>query len=343
MVEDAVIIDGTCPGDTWRAGYQDWIDGGFSACVVSVGGTASSSETCAGVGEVYRMIRDDPRLVLALTADDLHRAHETGRLAVLLHFQGTQELGEDPGLVEVFSRLGVQIMGLAYNRVGAVCDGCEVPDDGGLTTLGRAVVAEMDRLGVLVDLSHTGWRSSADALSASAGPCVATHSNAHAVRAHPRNLPDDLIRGIAESGGVIGMNGFPAFVAESPAPTLDHLIDHMVHIDSLVGPGHVALGLDYCVMDDAEYRDLVASGEWNPDNYPPPPWNYPAGIPTARTVGVLGERMKERGYADDEIRGVLGENWLRLFDRMWPTSRPEPARTTSPTTGPTTSIDLQRK
>jgi membrane dipeptidase len=335
MVEDAVIIDGTCPGDTWRASYQDWIDGGFAGCVLSVGGTASCSETCAGVGEVYLVIREDPRLVLALTADDVHRAHETGRLAVLLHFQGTQELGEDPNLVEVFYRLGVRIMGLAYNRRGLVCDGCEVPNDAGLSKVGRAVIAEMNRVGVLVDLSHTGWRSCADALSASTGPCIATHSNAHAVHAHPRNLPDDIIRGIAESGGVIGMNGFPAFVAESSAPTLDHLIDHMVHIDSLVGVGHVGLGLDYCVMDDAEYRDLVATGEWSPDNYPPPPWNYPAEIPTARTIGVLAERMSVRGYAVDEICGVLGANWLRLFDRMWPSCLPDHA--------PTTSADQHRK
>ena len=106
MVEDAVIIDGTCPGDTWRASYQDWIDGGFAGCVLSVGGMASCSETCAGVGDVYRVIREDPRLELALTADDVRRAHETGRLAVLLHLQGTQELGEDPNLVEVFHRSG---------------------------------------------------------------------------------------------------------------------------------------------------------------------------------------------------------------------------------------------
>ncbi len=318
MVHNALIIDGTCPGETWQARYQDWIDGGFSACALSVGGSGSGSQAMTGLAGVYRTIREDPRLVLALSADDIRRAHASGQLAVLLHFQGTQELGYDPGLVEVFWRLGLRIMGLAYNRRGPVCDGCEEPSDAGLSKLGREVITEMNRLGMVVDLSHTGWRSCADALAASGDPCIASHSNAHAVQPHPRNLPDDIIRGIAESGGLIGMNGFPAFVSADPAPTMDNLIDHMVHIDSLVGVGHVGLGLDYCEMSDAEYREMIDTGEWTKENYPPPPWNYPAGIETARTIDALAERMSARGYSDTEIHGVLGANWLRLFERMWP-------------------------
>lgn len=311
------MFDATCTPDVWLAGYPDWLEGGFAGCALSCGGS-SSAQAIASVGRAYRLIRSDPRLTLASTARDIRDARATGRLAVLLHFQGTEPLEHDVNLVEVFWRLGVRIMQLAYNRRGLVCDGCEVPEDRGLSAFGRAVIAEMNRLGVPVDLSHTGTRSCREALEVSSGPCIASHSNAQAVRAHPRNLPDEVIRGIAQSGGMVGMNGFPAFVADHPAPTLDEFIDHIVHIDDLVGPGHVGLGLDYCQISDADYQEMLDSGEWRAEDYPPPPWSYPSGIESPRTIGRLAERMRERRFSESEIRGVLGENWLSLYDRVWP-------------------------
>lgn len=314
---DALIIDATCPPDLWVPGYADWLDGGFSACALSVGG-GTVGGAVAALGAAYRMVRNDPRLTQVQSAQDIREAHRSGRLGVLLHFQSTRALDYEPDLVEVYQRLGVRMMGLAYNRRNPLCDGCEEPSDAGLSILGRRMIAEMNRTGILVDFAHTGWRTCAEALEVSTAPCVASHSNAHAVKAHRRNLPDEIIRGIAASGGVIGMNGFPAFVSPDPAPTLDQFIDHIVHIDSLVGSGHVGLGLDYCTITTAEYQEMIDSGAWSPENYPPPPWNYPAGITTPRTIGALADRMDERGYSETEIRGVLGENWMRLFERMWP-------------------------
>ena len=113
------------------------------------------------------------------------------------------------------------------------------------------------------------------------------------------------------------MNGFPAFVVDHGAPTLDDFIDHIVHVDTITGGGHVGLGLDYCQISEPEYEAMLASGEWRADDYPPPPWSYPAGIETARTIGALGQRLSERGFTENEIRGVLGENWLALFDQEW--------------------------
>lgn len=310
-----LTIDGTCPGDTWQENYEDWIAGGFSACALSIGGTSSAMETIGAIARTYQLVRNDNRMTLALGSDDIRRAHVDGKLAVYLQFQGTQELAYEAEMVEVFWRLGVRIMGLAYNRRGPVCDGCEEPVDAGVSRLGRMVISEMNRVGMIVDVSHTGWRSSAEAIEMSTRPTVASHSNAHGVRPHPRNLPDDLITAIARSGGVIGMNGFPAFVADKTEPTIDDLIDHMVYIDNLVGAtGFVGLGLDYCEMDERTYDRLIADGTWTPASYPRPPWNYPDGIRTPRTTSAICERMIKRGYTDEDVRGVLGGNWLRVFD-----------------------------
>lgn len=313
-----LTIDATCPPDVWRSRYPEWIEGGFSACVVTAGG-GSIENALAGVSETLRIIESDDRLMLAENADDLRAAHAQNRLGVVLQFQSPVPFGYDLSSVRIFHKLGLRVVGLAYNRRNPIGDGCEEPVDAGLSIFGRQVVTEMTRLGILVDFAHTGWRTCADALAQSDGPCISSHSNAHAVHAHPRNLPDDIIRGIAESGGVIGMNGFPAFVSDAPQSTLDQFIDHIVHVDALVGSGHVGLGLDYSTITDGEYNEMIASGDWSPENYPPPPWQYPKGIESPRTISALADRLSKRGYADDEVRGVLGDNWMRLFERVWST------------------------
>lgn len=313
----SLIIDGTCPPDTWVPGYRDWIAGGFSGCVVTAGG-GSTERAHSGIDEKLELIANDPSLLLVDGAADLRTAHQTGKLGVVLQFQSTTPFGTDPDLVEVFWKRGIRMAGLAYNRRCPVGDGCEESPDRGLTNFGRRVVAEMNRVGMLVDFAHTGWRTSTDALDVSAVPCIASHSNAFAVREHPRNLPDPLITRIAASGGMIGVNGFPAFVAADAKPTLDDFVDHIVHIDTLVGSGHVGLGLDYSSITQPEYDDMIAGGDWSPENYPPPPWRYPSGIENPRTIDTLTRRLSERGYSDHEIAGILGENWLRLFEAVWP-------------------------
>ena len=176
----------------------------------------------------------------------------------------------------------MRVVQLAYNRRNPLCDGCEEPRDAGLSVLGRRMIAEMNRLGIVVDVSHTGVASSLEAIEASSAPCIASHSNAAAVHANRRNLPNELVKAIAGGGGVIGMNGFPSFVAASDRPTLDQLIDHIVHIDGLVGPGHVGLGIDFYEGGRAEYEAALASGAWSAENYGPPPYHYPAGLEEPR-------------------------------------------------------------
>jgi membrane dipeptidase len=283
---------------------------------VSVG-SGEVREAIVNVGRYLRLIRESPTLRLATSAGDIRSAKAEGQLAVGLHFQGVEALEYDLDLPEVFWRLGVRVIQLAYNRRNPFCDGCEEPRDAGLSILGRKLVAELNRLGVLIDVSHTGWKSSLDAVDVSDAPCIASHSNAHAVHPSPRNLPDELIVAIAQSGGVIGMNGFPSFVAMSDRPTLDEFIDHMVYIDALVGSGHVGLGIDYYDGGRAEYDVLIASGMWNAETYRPPPFHYPAPIERPSGLRALTERLSARGYAESEIKGILGENWLRVYERVW--------------------------
>jgi membrane dipeptidase len=314
---EAIIVDGTCPGGQWRANVDTWLSGGTTCCVLSAGSPFGAMGALYDIADAYKFIRQREELRLATTVEQIREAKASGQLAVVLQFQGTQPIEYETALIEAYWRLGVRVVQLAYNRRSPVCDGCEEPNDAGLSVFGRRVVAELNRLGMVVDVSHTGIRSSLEAIELSTAPVIASHSNAASVHQNQRNLPDDLIRAIASSGGTIGMNGWPSFVSADPRPTLDQYIDHMSYIADLVGCEHVALGVDYWNGTQAEYDKHIADGTWHPDNYPPPPWPYPAGMEDASGLPRLTSRMLERGFGPDDVRGILGENLLRVYEKVW--------------------------
>jgi membrane dipeptidase len=315
--DEAVIVDGTCPGAHWRGNVETWLAGGASSCVVTVGTPSGAAGALYDIADTYTFIRNHERLRLATSVADIRAAKAAGQLVVILQFQGTEPIEYEPALVEAYWRLGVRVIQLAYNRRGPVCDGCEEPNDAGLSVLGRRVVAELDRVGIVIDVSHTGMRSAMQAIEVSSSPVIASHSNAYGVHPNQRNLTDDVIRAIAGSGGVMGINGWPSFVSAAARPTLDEYIDHMAYIGDLVGVEHVGLGLDYWSGTQGDYDDLIASGAWHADNYPPPPWFYPEGIGDASGLPQLTARMLDRGFAPAEVTGILGENWLRVYGQVW--------------------------
>ena len=155
---------------------------------------------------------------------------------------------------------------------------------------------------------------------------VISHGNARAVHNNRRNITDDLIRAIAKNGGVVGFNGFPGFVSNKARPSLDDLLDHVDHLANVAGPDHVCVGMDYFeyqagVVDDETagqvYDFLLDSGAWNPTEYPAPPWYWPEGIEMPDTLGNLTAGLVNRGYSEDEIRGILGLNMMRVFEAVW--------------------------
>jgi membrane dipeptidase len=314
--ERSIIVDAACPGDFFKDNFEWWIAGGVGCCVVTVASTESAREAIAIIGAWHNELeRASDRLALVSTVQDVADAREAGKLAVVLQLQGTHPIEYDLDLVTVYQRLGIGIVQLAYNQRSPVGDGCEEPSDAGLSRFGRSVVSELNRLGMVVDLSHVGRRTSLEAIDASTAPCIFSHSNADSLYPHPRNITDEQIHAVAEGGGVVGVVGFGPFVG--PQPTVDRLIDHIDHIMELVGPDHVGLGLDY---DDPDrpiesYNAFIRSGVWSADNYPPPPWAWVPERPS--DVPKLTVRLQERGYSSETIGKVLGDNFLRVFGQVW--------------------------
>lgn len=265
-------------------------------------------------------VRDhDDRLMLALAARDIRQARRERKTAVILHFQSSRPIGYDLSLVEPFHRMGVRVMQLAYNVRGPLGDGCLEPSDAGLSSLGKLVVSEMNRLGMVVDLSHAGIRTCLEAVDASTEPVVCSHSNARAICDHPRNLMDDQIRAVASSGGVVGVNAYPAFVKNGKArPSLSDLLNHIEHIAALVGVEHVGLGLDFFDATMEEYERMIGLGIWQRAQYPPPPYLYPAGIASASQIPNIAEGLVGRGFRSEDIALVMGGSFFRVFEAVWP-------------------------
>jgi membrane dipeptidase len=293
--------------------------GGTTVAMATV---ASNNDFRSAIDAITRWLDRfgrDPTLIQVMTVEDIYRAKREGKLGVGFHFQNSRPVEHDLRLLEVFHRLGVRVIQLTYNEKNPVGDGSTERTDSGLSKFGLKMVEEMNRLGIVVDVSHVGHRTSMDAIEASKAPVIFSHSNAWAVFASKRNLKDDQIKAVAKTGGVIGMNGFPGFISKDSfvdkdrGPSLDQLLDHVDYIAKLVGTDHIGLGLDYSQSTPEGYKRWG----YEADTYPMPPWHYPTGIDDISMLPNFTKGLKRRGYSDEDVRKILGENFIRVFKAVW--------------------------
>ncbi len=298
-----------------------YADSGVTAAGFTVGVDhfASIEQTIKLIAANRRYVRSRPdRLVMVERAADIRRAKAEGKLGVMFGFQGTNGLMGDLNLVEVYRRLGVGHMLLAYNEKNFVADGCHELTDAGLSRFGFNLIEEMNRVGMVVDVTHTGYRSSLDALAASNQPVIFSHSTPKAFVQHDRNITDDQIDACARTGGVVGLTGVGLFMdpnggRDASAAKIVETIDYVVQ---RVGARHVGIGLD-CMSDtDLMARILKASGSkyGSGNQYPADgfiAFQGPAALPE------ITERLLQRNYPESEVRGILGENFLRVYEQVW--------------------------
>lgn len=315
---DAVVIDTHCDtlgrvfegqcrlGERSDLGQFDLVrarEGGLTAEVMAT--FVSEERQGDGIRQsldfidtLYEELGAFPELArLATGSGDILEAKKNGETALILGMEGAEGLGGSIRALRMFHRLGLRVLGLTWNRRNEAADGVgEMPHAGGLSGFGRRVVAECNRLGILLDVSHLSPRGVADVLRLTEGPVVATHSNATAVYGHVRNLTDEQLEGIAATGGVIGVVPVPPFLGEygQRAP-LRALLDHLEHIISVVGEDHVGLGLDFDGVGDMRTE----------------------GIEDVSRLPNLTAALLERGHQPGRIRKILGGNFLRVFEEVF--------------------------
>lgn len=323
LYRDAIVIDGL---DTSRWGlesvYRDLREGGVTAINATVAIWDDFESTLRHItdwlgwfeqyGEHIRPVR---------VADDIARAKEERRTGVILGWQNATPIGNDLARLRLFRELGVRIIQLTYNERNLLGNGCYERVDDGLSKFGLAAVREMNRLGILVDLSHVGDRTTLDAIEHSNQPVAFTHANARSQFDHPRNKTDEAIRKLVDRGGVIGANAFPRFFPNGFETTLEEYLDAIDYLVELAGIDHVAIGTDFCMGQGREFFQWIFSSQGTIPaedvHYAPEPYHHLRGLDGPMDFVNIAAGLLERGYRPDDVRRVLGGNWLRLFGEVW--------------------------
>jgi membrane dipeptidase len=337
---DAIVIDALDVSVMDRAHLEHMHEGGV---------TAANHTITLGDGHDFREAVDQilhVNAVMAANADiarqvrsvaEIRQAKADGVVGLIYGFQNSTPFEGDERLVAVFAALGVRIVQLAYMTANLLADGCLEERNAGLTAFGGAVIRELNANRVLIDLSHVGDRSTLEAIDASAAPVAFTHANARALSPSPRNKTDEAIRALAERGGVVGLSSLPSFVSEDPRDaTLERYLDHFDHIAGLVGVDHVGLGLDF-VEGHVPGSLQPRAPRWGGANLPAGSAGlakmlperlrdraaeliylpYAPGIQGSTELPNVTEGLLRRGYREDDVRAILGGNWLSLFERVW--------------------------
>ena len=286
-------------------------DSGVDFVSLNIGMDMDSFETVMQVLARFRSyIASNPeKYVLALTVNDILKAKETGKLAIAFDLEGSEPLLGNIHLVSFYYDLGVRQMLLAYNKDNRASGGC-MEGNIGLTNFGKDVIREMNRVGMVVDVSHMGYRATMEAFETSTSPAIFSHSNPKGLREHARNISDEQIRACAQTGGVVGINGIGDFLGGTSS---ELVVQNIEYVMDLVGPEHVGLGLDY-VVDKQELIDYI---EGHPDVFPPEKFNDYLSFVEPEQFPEFTELLHRKGYNEQVIRGILGGNFLRVAESVW--------------------------
>ncbi len=300
---------------------------GITAVNLTVGGPGSVEDNFTAIALWERELAAHPNALMQVrTTRDLRAAKETGRLGLIYGFQDSSVIGAELSRVELFQSFGVQIVQLTYNRRNLVGDGCLEAANASLSTLGRDLVAELNERRVVVDLSHCGQQTTADAIAASRQPIAISHSGCTAIADRPRNKRDEELRAMAEKGGVLGVYLMP-FLTVGTQPTAADVIRHVEHAIQVCGEDHVGIGSDLSitphVVTDAyrkKHRDFVTERQKEGIAAPgedPNIFMFVPDLNTPRRMERIADHLLRRGHKERRVEKIIGGNFLRLLKDVW--------------------------
>lgn len=303
--------------------FRQMRQGGVDAVHVTIAYHETFRETVANIERWNLWFERFPDLIVqARTGDDVRKARKEGRTAIIFGFQNPSPIEDDIGLVEVLHTLGARFMQLSYNNQSLLATGCYEAEDPGITRMGRAVIAEMNRVGMVVDMSHSAERSTLEAMEISARPIAITHANPAFWHAALRNKSDIVLKALGESGGMLGFSLYPHHLKGGSDCTLAEFCETIARTADMIGVERLGIGSDLCQDQPDSVVEWMRTGRWtkqvdfgegsaeNPGFPTQPGWFRDnrdlAGIET----GLIGA-----GFSPEEAGLVMGGNWLRFFDQ----------------------------
>ena len=334
LYRQSVVIDTLCAPFTSadslpdRAAIETVRGSGITAINFTVSAPTFDG-TVDGLAYVDALVEQSPEVFTVIRLhSDIARAKREGKIGFMPGFQYTQFLEADPSRIETFRRLGVRIMQLTYNNRSIFGDGCLEPGNAGLSKAGNDAVRKMNELGVAIDLSHSGYRTTSEAIEASKKPVLITHSGCASIYAHPRNKPDQVMKALADRGGYFGVYLMPYLVASPTVPTRGHVIDHVLRAIDVCGADHVGIGSDGSIQavafsaeqkkafdEDIARRKKLGIGAPGEDRYP-----YVPDLNGPDHMKVIAAELQKRGQPSSVIEKVLGANFQRVIGEIWGTT-----------------------
>lgn len=258
--------------------------------------------------------RNSNDLLLVHSVDDVERARREGKLGVFFDIEGGVAIEPGKDLIQAYYDLGVRWMLIAYNRRNLLGSGCQDDNDLGLTDFGREVIDEMQRVGMVLCCTHTGERTSLEAIEYSRNPVVLSHSNPRAMHDHQRNVSDELLAAVARSGGVVSLNGIGLFLGNGNTDPVESFVRHVNYVADLIGPEHVGIGLDY-IYDTQEVEEFIRD---NPEVFPQEKgYGSDFSMVEPECMPEIVNALSASGWSEADLRGFLGENNFRVAEQVW--------------------------
>ncbi|MEO1874943.1 dipeptidase [Cobetia sp.] len=323
MSKTMLTIDGLQYSNWSREIFEQMREGGLDAVHATLVYHETTRETLSRLGEWNRRFEAWPDLIMPVhVPQDIAVAQASGRVGIILGAQNCSPIEDDIDMVEVMRDLGLMIMQLTYNNQSLLACGCYEAEDSGITRFGRQVIREMNRVGMVIDMSHSAERSTLEAIEISERPVIISHANPESFHPAKRNKSDKVLKAIAESDGLLGFSAYPFHLRNGSDCTLTEYCEMIARTADLMGIEHLGIGTDLCQNQPVSILEWMRNGRWSKDmdygegsasnaDWPRPlPW-----LRDSRDFPNLIAGLRKVGMSEDEVAGIMGKNWVALLER----------------------------
>lgn len=322
MHNDLIVIDGLQYSNWNRAIFQQLKEGGVTMVHVTVVYHEQIRETLLRIGEWNRQFEIHHDLIMPVkSVADIRLAKQLGKVGIMFGAQNCSPIEDDIGMVEIMRELNLMIMQLTYNNQSLLACGCYEAEDSGVTRFGKQVIKEMNRVGMVVDMSHSAERSTLEAIEISERPIVISHANPNSFHEAKRNKSDTVLKALGESGGLLGFSLYPFHLKNGPDCSLDDFCDMVANTADLMGIDHIGIGTDLCQEQPVSVLEWMRNGRWSKEmdygegSKANADWPRPLSwFRDSRDFPNITKGLQNRGFRTEDIAKVMGLNWLNLLD-----------------------------
>mgnify|MGYP000091263450 FL=1 len=322
MAHQSLFIDALQYNNWSEEVFKQINEGGLSAIHVTICYHEDFQEMVQNVIDWNRRFESYSDMIfLGRTADDVRKAQKEGRTAIFFGFQNCSPIEDNIGLVEICHQLGVRFMQLTYNNQSLLATGCYEENDSGITRMGKQVIKEMNRVGLVVDMSHSAERSTLEAIEISERPIVITHANPAFWHPALRNKSNEVLKALGESGSMLGFSVYPHHLKDGTNCTLESFSAMIADTAEIMGVQNIGIGTDLCQNQPDSVVEWMRNGTWTKERdfgegsagsagFP----DQPSWFRDNRDFSNIALGLKDVGFSDDEVAAVMGNNWLNFFE-----------------------------